>query len=179
MRWIFPLATALFLTGCNQDITALKAEVTQLRQEVDRQEKLLQEVKSTADFNSFLLKLQSEQDPRSVTFSLTDKGYGTVKTTQGIFLVSVEDVQPFANGVKLIMLLGNPQAMAYSGMTLSASWTKAGAPDASPQTKEVTLPQTIRSGYWNKVEMVLAPAKVDEIDKVTLRVTPNQVQLTK
>jgi len=178
----------VLLAGCKLDFASTE-DVTQLRQAISAQQKEIQNLKASHDalnteiaavkadtaFNALMLNLQSAED--TAALDLTDKSFSVVKTRLGIFLVSVTDVVPFANGVKLKIDVGNPQAMTYSGLNLKAYWSKGASNDSSTQTKEFDLPQTFQSGTWNKAEVVLSPAKVDDIDNVRVSIRPNQVRL--
>jgi len=52
-----------------------------------------------------------------------------------------------------------------------ANWEK------SIQTKEMRLTDTLRSGAWNRVEMILAPAKADETGFLGLSIVVDRVSL--
>jgi hypothetical protein len=191
---IFILFVALALTGCRMDDGGSKEEITRLQQAVEKLQSSGQEIEKLKELNTALtaqvktlenkvgfdeLLYQFSREGSASYISLTDKSFSVVNTSLGKFLVSVEDVVPFANGTKLILSIGNPQAMTYSGLKLSFSWTKPSAKDAETQKKELDIPNIIIPGSWNKVEVVLSPAKADDIDNVSLAITPNVVRLQK
>lgn len=188
---ILILFMLLLLAGCDLNGTS-KEDIAQLRKEVEKLHEIEQglanlksqndllatevkTLKSQVDFNQ--LMAQMGRDGAYALISLTEKSFSIVNTSLGRFLVSVEDVKPFANGVKLALSIGNPQAMTYSGLKLSFSWTKPSEKNGAPQTKELDIPQLFQPGSWNKVEVVLSPAKADDIDNVSVAIKPNQIRL--
>lgn len=182
------LFMALALSGCRLD-DGTTDKVAQLQQAVAEQDKVLDSLKRTSEalkaelasvkmdtsFNTLMVNLQSES--YTAVLSLTDRNYSIVQTGLGFFLLSVQDVTPFANGVKLKVDVGNPQAMTYSGLKFTVLWKKTGESNSPDQTKEIELPQRFVSGSWSRAELVISPAKVDEITNVRVSVSPNQVQL--
>ncbi|GAB1578037.1 hypothetical protein BPNSA17_28700 [Bordetella petrii] len=178
----------LALVGCRLDEGTAK-EVAQLRQAADQQEKAIQDLKRSNEalkadlasvkvdtsFNTLMLNIQTGS--YTARLSLTDKTFSTVRTDLGIFLVSVQDVTPFANGVKLKLDVGNPQAMTYSGLKFKLSWKTAANTDDPDQTKEIDLPQRFLPGACNRAELVISPAKADNLTNVRVSIDPNQVQL--
>lgn len=188
MRFVIAFGASLVLAGCNVDEGAAK-KVAALEEAVAQQGKLIQDLKKANEalklevagvkfensINSYSISLQSLENKPEL--SLTDKSYSTVRTRLGIFLVSVANVTAYANGVKVALEVGNPQYMSYAGMKLKFTWNKAGGEESTEQSKEIEIPQTLRAGAWNKVDVVLSPAKTDDIENVRIALVPNQIQL--
>lgn len=158
-----------------QDIAQQNRAIADLRRSNEALKAELGSVKADTSFNTLMLNIQTAS--YTAELSLTDKSFSTVRTDLGIFLVSVQDVTPFANGVKLKLDVGNPQAMTYSGLKFKLSWKTASNTNGPDQTKEIDLPQRFLPGAWNRVELVLSPAKADDLANVRVSIDPNQVQL--
>ncbi|CAP40967.1 DUF3251 domain-containing protein [Bordetella petrii] len=187
ISYLFVLAI-LFLSGCRLD-TKTAEEVAQLKQHITQQDSAIQELKRSSEalkaelasvkldtsFNSLRLNLESAS--YTAPLNLTDQSFSTVRTGLGIFLVSVQDVTPFANGVKLKLDVGNPQAMTYAGLKFKLSWKTASNANGPDQTKDIDLPQRFLPGSWNRAELVISPAKADDIANVRVSIDPNQVRL--
>lgn len=185
---ILILLMALALAGCKLDPETAK-EVAQLRQDIARQDAAIQDlaksgealklelasIKVDTSFNTLMLNIQTAS--YTAGLNLTDKSFSAVRTSLGLFLVSVQDVTPFANGVKLRLDVGNPQAMTYSGLKFRISWKTASNSSGPDETKEIDLPQRFLPGMWNRAELVISPAKADDLVDVRVSIDPNQVQL--
>lgn len=129
------------------------------------------------DFNKFLADMNSPLQEATATLGLTEEGYSIVRTRLGTFLLSVDDIKPFANGVKIHMRIGNPQAMTYAGLDFKAEWINATPQGEQTHNKDLSITNKILPNSWNKAEIVLSPAKVDEIKEVQLLVIANAVEL--
>lgn len=182
------LLMALTLSGCRLDLDAAK-ELGELRQVVQEQRKAIEalqaantklttdldSVKLSSQFNAGMIRVLFNED--TADLDLTDKNFSTVRTSLGTFLISVQDVSPFANGLKVKMHIGNPQAMTYPGIKIKASWTNASSKSGAPIEKEIDWSQSLLPGAWNRVEMVLSPADPKDIENVKISIVPSRVQL--
>ena len=118
----------------------------------------------------------------SATFDFGEKGYSRVDCEGGFFLLMVEDVKPFANGVKVSLRIGNPHNASFSNLTIKAKWGKSIPPLSDPKTlsknldewqksltgKEFSFPETLQGGAWNYVELRLPNTKIDELGHLEL-----------
>jgi hypothetical protein len=97
-------------------------------------------------------------------------------------------VQPYLDGQKLQLRIGNPNLATYSGFKLKAKWgprypTATDTParwdqwKRSVREKEIESTADLKPGVWNTVEIVLAPAKPDELGYIELSMTTNKVML--
>lgn len=182
------------LSGCKPDAETT-AELQSLRKIVTEQAKTLNRIedarsKLTSDvekLQSEVLNLQIENALMSgagetATLSVTEKGYSVAEMDIGSVLLSVKDVAPYANGVKVKLNIGNPTSATFPGLKLNVVWANAapGTKNYDPntrQTKEITISGEIKPGMWNTEEIVLAPAKPDQIDYVTIKPSAPRVIL--
>src|SRR5687767_4372372 len=51
--------------------------------------------------------------PKTGSFSVDDSGFSTIYSDLGHFLVSLQNVKPYANGYKATFHLGNPHAVNF------------------------------------------------------------------
>jgi len=121
------------------------------------------------------------------------KGFGRVDANIGFFLVTLENVEPYLDGQKVTLLIGNPHSVAFNGFELKASWS-ARYPDrklpseekekqwkafrASQRDKDIKLTNVLRPGVWNKVQFTIAPAKPDEFGRLGISISTNHVSLS-
>jgi Protein of unknown function (DUF3251) len=110
--------------------------------------------------------------------------YERLDTDVGHFLISLENVVPYVDGYKVLLKIGNPLSADYGGFEVKATWGKRfvrGLKWAdwrrSLQVKTVTSTDRLRSGVWNKFEIVLAPAQADSLGYLEVGLTVDQVIL--
>ncbi len=167
------------LLGCQQDNSALEAKVTKLGTQLTSLETELQKLK----VDVLILK----QPKNSVSIDIGSKEYQLVETNVGPLLVALRDVKPYLNGQKLTIALGNPWFTSYSGAEFKLTWAKTlefGKPDfdyeewkKTKQEKTVKITNTLSSGSWNPVEIVLTPATPDQLGYLNLEINLDQLSL--
>ncbi len=124
----------------------------------------------------------------------TSKGYAYVPSNVGKLLVSCEGAESYLDGQKLILLIGNPFAMSFSGFTMKVRYGTR-PPDATKdvsesqnqrtewektlKSKDVSFTETLTPGAWTKVELILSPSKPEEVAYIDFQVATNQVSLRK
>lgn len=157
-----------------------KAQIINLESSNNSLRKDLIDIKGKVAANGIMIDYIGDQNTRPSKLSLTEKNYSVVRTELGVLLFSVDNVAPYANGVKLTFKVGNPDNINYSGLKLKFAWGKGAPGDpawSGLERKELDLPVTLRGGAWNKVEAVLSPAKPDDVGYVTVSAEVDQVQL--
>ncbi|WP_169818452.1 hypothetical protein, partial [Legionella parisiensis] len=92
----------------------------------------------------------------------------------------------YANGYKAIFNIGNPNYVTFSGLKVNIGWTKADNiyeinknGKNKLRTAEITINKPILPGIWNKVAVILSPAKSDDINLMILSITTNEILLSK
>jgi Protein of unknown function (DUF3251) len=107
----------------------------------------------------------------------TTKNFARADTSSGFFLVSCREVQPYADGSKVVLDISNPMSISFVGFRLDVRWGEryAGREDdlvgigkwaASLQAKNEPFTQTLEPGRWNQVEVILKqtpPAQLGHI----------------
>lgn len=181
------------LSGCKPDAETA-AELKSLRSTVTEQAQLIAQL-NTADskFATEIAKLQGDVlnlqwedalagDPKTAVLSVTEKGYSVAEMPVGSVLIAVRDVSPYANGVKIKLDIGNPTSATFPGLKLQVAWANA-APGAknydsnTHQKKEISIAGDIKPGAWNTEEIVLAPAKPEQVDYVSIKPSAPRVIL--
>lgn len=118
-------------------------------------------------------------------FTPSSKGYSTVNTELGNFLVSLDSLTKYANGYKIIFNIGNPSQVTYSGLKVTVSWgayenfpskVSSGNPRGF-RTNEFTINKPILPGLWNKVSVILSPATAKETGIIILRLSADEIAL--
>jgi hypothetical protein len=138
-----------------------------LRKQQAEIEKLTKEV-STLRFR--LSMVGTEHD--SAEFDPTNSQFQRIDSDLGIFFVSVQDVKPFGDGVRVRLHIGNPTAASYAGLKLQISYGARSPKEdedakaweswySTIKEKEESITSTIASGSWNP-NYVTLPAIVPE-----------------
>lgn len=127
--------------------------------------------------------------PRQAVLDPTKKNFTPVERNGERFFIRCQDTTPYLDGYKVALAVGNPSSALYNGFKLTAVWGKA-LPvkkwfDAAAQkewqsslrTNEFTFTDELRPGTWNKVEIILSPAKSDELEYLAIGLQTGAVRL--
>lgn len=123
-------------------------------------------------------------DPTNDAFQRIDAPSGF-----GSFAVSVTDVRPFSDGVKVTLALGNMSTATYQGVTVTLKYGSrlpgdgAKAEDlerwqASLRTKTQTLNTDVRPGSWNRTEIALPGISPSDLGHLEVSLTTNTISLS-
>lgn len=112
------------------------------------------------------------------------KGYSAVYTDQGIFFISLESLNQYADGYKATFLIGNPNYATFYSMKLQLQWGRArsekedyGNWHEALHSEEIEANTPILPGRWNKVTVVLSPAPANEVGTILVLLEPGQIYL--
>jgi hypothetical protein len=122
----------------------------------------------------------------SLTLDLAHSSYQRLDTNNGFLLVSAEPAVPYLNGYKIVLNIGNPLSMSYSGVTAKIKWAKyydsnQFTPDSfaewqkSIQQKETSFPDVLEKGTWKKIELIVAPATAEQLGYLKLSINTKTV----
>jgi len=189
----FMLASAI--AGCSPPSPQRLDEFATNTQLLDVQRDVKQLQESLIEAETKIYMLQSEKEAlTSATFDVSgERSYQKVEANVGTFLVVLEDIQPYLDGQRITLLIGNMNYATFDGVTLKVSWglrsplhRKSKSPEPwkawkeyrdSKQSKEVKLTDKLRPGAWNKVRFNIAPAKAGEFGELDVRITTGLVSL--
>lgn len=180
------MVIALMILGCTDSKT------TELEQKMSDMGTKLNEMQSAVDYQrTRMARFQVEKDRYiKVYLDTSSKGFQRLDTNCGTFWVMLDNVEPYSNGYKFVLSIGNPYYAIFSGMKTRARWgaafdAKASEKDVSAyeswektlKEKEETMTNALRPGTWNKVTVILAPAKQEDLAYVEFSMTVEQVKL--
>lgn len=180
----------VFLGCSDQDLKHIfypAKELKELKHEVDT---LKAKITSIENYNKHLT---SELYPlkwkvnkyESCYLDPTSKSYQRLDTNTGTFLVSLQDVKPYAGGYKLNIHIGNPYVAGFVGYKLIIKWGKEinyenyDEWQKSIRSREVSITETLDPASWNKVELAISPATREELGYLELSMTTDIVSLMK
>jgi len=137
--------------------------------------------------NLLAMRMDGKKDREdSATLDLTHSAYQRLDTDNGFLLVSAEQAVPYLNGYKILLKIGNPLSVSYSGFTAKIKWAKyydsnQFTPDSyaawqkSIQQKETSFPDVLEKGTWKKIELIVAPATAEQIGYLKLSINTKTV----
>jgi hypothetical protein len=170
-----------FVSEERADIELLKDKFNVLKDKLDELAKELQQQKE-----------MSHQE--QVTIDFSKETFTTIKTPVAEFFISPIDAQPYLDGYKLTLHIGNPTSARFSGVTLKVKWgallerrtdlddaeltahVKKWLNDQKSQTIKIT--ESLLPGKWNKVEIVAVPATAEGIRNVRIQIEVESAFLT-
>jgi hypothetical protein len=181
---LFLLMVGQFLSGCYQDpAPAVSQSEKKLETQITAIKSQLDNVQKSVTLLEF--KLNSEKSKfESAILDTSSKTYRRVDTTSGFFLVSLQDVMPYADGYRLTLHVGNPSSATYSGFSINAKWGKSlettdySEWEKSQHEKSVSYTEELLPSSWNTVYLVLAPAQREELGYIEVSLTTDVVELT-
>lgn len=177
-------------------IADLKEQIEALKQSVAAQGTRL----SAQDSRIGWMELQLEWlQNKSVSIDPVTPGYQVIDSNAGRFLIACDDVHPYLDGQKLKLRIGNPNLITYSGFKLKAQWGSKSPsyptdgqrnPESaarwqvvysewkqSLREKEIESTAELKPGLWNTVEVILSPAKSNELGYIQVSMTTDKVRM--
>lgn len=186
------------VTSTQNEVATLKTSIEELKQEnlqlVIANQELAKSAITSKDIQGIYRRLMSLEQYDSATFDPTgQKSYQRINSNTGIFLVILDNVSPYLDGQKVTLSIGNPSSAKYTGFKLKLTWgmrfPEFDGKDAeewnkqyrlaieSTKEKEISLPDTLQPGSWNKVSFNLAPAQSKEFGRLTIEMITDNVSL--
>lgn len=178
MRLVLTVPLVLAISACQQPDKRLD-ELEKKMPSIEADQALL---KATVDLHDSRLDLVESLQvrnsrPTSGVFSPANREFQVIHTDIGVFMVSLVDVTPYANGYKVRFHLGNPSYVDYEGVELELKWGPARPADGFKtvsyadwqkrfKTGKQSITKRIRQGSWNPVEVTLIPATVEDIGHI-------------
>lgn len=102
-----------------------------------------------------------------------ESGYQVLKSNVGDFLVSLREVQPYLDGLRIKLNLGNPHYITYNGAKLNVTW------NLYKNSKEINITKDLRPGSWNPVEFIITPVSISESKFITVSIQVDRLSLYK
>jgi len=193
---IIGLVILIFLApyGCSESkIEQLSIELNGIKKEVTKLDELSLEIKelkmrvlelekNTIENRIDISDLTSQH--KSILLDQTSKSYQKLETNTGTFFISLQDIKPYGGGFKLKLVIGNPYSAQFNGFKLFIVWGKEfkGFKNYAEwkellREKEISFTDTIYPATWNKIELVISPAKNEDIGYLKLSMITDLISL--
>lgn len=186
------------MCGCSENPLGSKTknQLITINSTIQKQQNRIEELETREKFRLYQLsrletqftelsgKVSSFQNSLAI-FTPSSKGYTTINTNLGNFLVSLESLTKYANGYKAVFNIGNPNLVTFNGLKIDVGWgedtsptNKNSAPKKKFKTNKITVNKPILPGVWNKISIILAPATAKETGIIGLTLTADKILLT-
>jgi len=164
---LFILTVILVLSGCSDEekIKSLESKI--------------------ATLESRLEYLAKDEDDEAAFVSTEENSYATVKTEHGAFIVVCKEATPYLDGYKVKLAIGNITSASFSGAEITATWGAMNPVERfldehkKEQKKTFNLTTIFPPGQYSDIEIVLTPAKPEEIKKIKVSLLFNSISLRK
>ena len=165
------LLTSLVIWGGCAD----QNQFNELTKEVEKLKKQIKNIDKVS-FRQAIRLDEVEEQRKYIFLDVSSKAYQKLDSDGLIFLISCDDIKPYAGGYKIPLLIGNPYLIVFSGFNLSIEWGKSYDSKKDKYTewkkslrnKEESFTNVLLPGQWNKVELIIFPAKEDEIQHLKI-----------
>ncbi len=144
------------LTGCIEDprVDSLKREVATAKLELASLKEELAELKRQREFEKIF------KDFDGIAYlTPSSEGYSTIRFDLGVLTISIGNVVEYANGSRVTLQFGNPLSSTIDGLKAKIEYGEVdekGMPhNEASKIKEVTFSDSLLSGSWTSVDVVL------------------------
>ena len=201
--WIF--VVAILVGGCDQidayivktaskDTSqrdaALEAKIASLDRNLNQKEAEITELKSEIASLKISTEIQDSiiANINQSSATIADGGgYGIARTNLGVFTVSMEKIEPYLDGYRATLSIGNPSGLRLHGGEFQVEWglpwgTKNKTPAeiyASKRSNKFSIVKDFLPWAYTNIEVALTPAKPEEVKRLTVGVAWNQISLRK
>jgi len=179
------LVLCLFVAGCTDKANRARLAALEERNKrlVDegillRQDmgQLKSDMKKDEEAVLFLLARITEADgAKPASLSGTTKGFELAKTEYGSFLVSLAGVEPYLDGFRVTLSIGNPLDADITDGTISIKFGTS--PTDTLRTVSQNIDEPIAGGHWTNTVVIIAPAKAEQLDYMGVSLNPTGMLL--
>lgn len=181
MRAIALLLSLAAMLGVKHQEAAIAQEIATDKPQTlaERVSKLESEVQL---HTAYIDGLESRVPPRGAFIDCNTKNYVQALPATGYlpFLVNCDNVEPYLEGFRITINIGNPHSVAFTqatgeigyGDTVAAAWLG---------TKRVLLPATttIAPASWNRVQVTINPVAAQDMRHLWLEFNPVTASLSR
>lgn len=160
---------AAMLAGCSRD-----AKIKEIIDTANYNSKQSEQIANEVDAISNKIAT-TETLSRVYRIDAEHKGCGQIQTSFATLLITTDSAEPYLDGYKLKLRVGNPTSMLLSGLTVRGFW-----PDASKKgltQRDYSLTSDLAPGVWSPIEIVMAPATADDMRRAAITIGVERVEM--
>lgn len=121
---------------------------------------------------ALIIQVRNISDGTAVVSS-EEKGYSIAPTRYGSFAVICNTVTPYLDGYKVKLDIGNLTSAQFNGAKIKLTWGKN-----FDNTKDISITTSFPPGRYTTIEVVMTPAKPEDIKEFMVTLDFNQIALT-
>jgi hypothetical protein len=172
------MRTSLVLAGvivaCGQDSkpeveVVSRTEVNAIERRLDSLAAELLDVRLKASIAS----VRASDKGNTAIVDCADPGYAHVLTDVGVLLFRCEKAEPYLDGFRLHLQIGNPLVITLSGLKVNSFWSA----DSGVDSSAVNVTNQFYPGRWNPVKVNIGPIRAEQLRQLWLRLDVNQVRM--
>lgn len=182
-RFMGAIVVALLASspGCvdRGQMTALEKRVADLETRAEELKASVSQLESNMTLNDIRRNMDDE-----AYLTPGAEGYSTIQTDLGRMTLSLDNVQPYANGTRVTLRFGNLTSATVNGAKANVEWgsvNERGLPIyGSTKSRQVSFSESLRAGAWTSVQVVLEGVPPTELGFVQVKgVTHTGISLFK
>jgi len=156
--------------GCadRSQVVLLEKKIADMEAHVEELKATVERLESQKSFDEFLRNMEEV-----AYLTPGAEGYSTIQTDIGRMTVSLENVQPYANGTRVTVGFGNLTSATVNGAKAKVEWGSVddkGVPNNdSAKSRQVSFSQSLRAGAWTNVQVVLEGVPPTELGFVRIK----------
>jgi len=167
-----PLATPDSVAALQKQVTDLKKQVQSLDQALTFFAQMYREKLDTALAESVAL------EPGSQKFKV-------VTTQSGRFFIRLDQVEPFSDGYRVTLAVGNPYGIAFTDTKVTLAWNRKEPSDflkygewlKTKRSQEFSSSTELHPESWTKIPLVLSDTKPDQLGYIEVKLTTGGVRM--
>lgn len=184
MNRILVCSLLMVLTACidksaSVNQTELNEQVRSMEERLSTVESGLVQVQGDLRFEKLIRNVN-----KIAFLKVGESEFLPIETYLGTITFNVEDIQPFANGSKVILVIGNPLNASLGKASFHVDYGTLDGQgeilEGTEKSKQVTVPNDINRGSWNKVPVVLDGLEASKLGYIRIHdFEASQIILTK
>ena len=138
-------------------MTTLGCSHAGVQKQLDEQGAEIQVLKAELELLKLDEKLRSFN--QIAVLSTSDKGYSPISTDLGVIVASLDDIQPYATGSRVVLKFGNLTTASFTNAKAKVDWGPVdakGYPDnARAKTKDLDFIKPLPPAEWTSLDVIL------------------------
>lgn len=177
MKFILSFACIVFLCACSRQDAQPGSDYSKRIAELENRLLGIEEV----------VGMHSKLIPAGALMDATSKEYQVIYTVHGPYTISVDEARQYLDGYKLRLKIGNLTSAIATNVKLIVSWGPSPGDSDFPntpgevhkafKTNEYNLSEVLMPGAFNAVDVVISPAKANELKMMTMKIVAGGVRL--
>lgn len=195
MKHLLPLAL-LCVLGCNQrtddasQLDAINKRIDKLQERIDSQRGSFTNVLSyllrdIGRHDEAIAAIESKSDnvTRFFTIDPNQPSFRFVNCDGMMLLMMTESAEPYLDGFKINLLVGNPYGASFGGFKLLVDWntpsTNGIVEYDQNKSRTMEFASNLEPISWNKVPFTISPATAADLRQCTVALELKSIMLNK